>query len=427
MKPALRVVAAILLTVLVISGQEPLHLTLAEAEKQALQNHPVLAAQKYTAAASREVIKEARSSYQPAFTATLSAVGADDSSRIAAIGLNNSVVYSRLGTGVQVSQMVTDFGRTGNLVASARFRAEAEDKSVEAARADVLLEVDRAYFALLKAQALLKVADMTVKDRQLIHDQVSALAENQLRSSLDLSFAKVNLSEGQLILSSAQNGVASARARLATAMGIPGEQNFSVDDTGTPGPPPDKVMDLVREALRERPDAGALRLELSAAERFANAERALSYPSVGIVATAGFVPAGPAELPNRFGAAGVAVTLPVFNGGLYTARRSEAELRSRAIQQRVRALENRITQNVQIAYRNALTAYERIGLTAQLMDQAKLSLELAERRYELGLSSIIELSQAQLNLTNAEIAGTSARYDYQAENAVLRYQMGDLR
>ena len=121
------------------------------------------------------------------------------------------------------------------------------------------------------------------------------------------------------------------------------------------------------------------------------------------------------------------MTLPVFNGGLYTARRSEADLRSRAVQQQVRALENRISQDVQIAYRGALTAYERIGLTAQLMDQAKLSLELAEKRYELGLSSIIELSQAQLNLTNAEIAGTSARYDYQAENAVLRYQMGNLR
>ena len=131
MKPALRVVAAILLTVLVISGQDQLHLTLAEAEKLALQNHPFLAAQKYTAAASQEEVKQYRSSYQPAFTATLSAVGADDSSRIAAIGLNNSVVYNRLGTGVQMSQMVTDFGRTGNLVASARFRAQAEDKSVD--------------------------------------------------------------------------------------------------------------------------------------------------------------------------------------------------------------------------------------------------------------------------------------------------------
>jgi outer membrane protein len=80
-----------------------------------------------------------------------------------------------------------------------------------------------------------------------------------------------------------------------------------------------------------------------------------------------------------------------------------------------------------MAYLNALTANDRLALTAQLLDQAKLALDLAQSRYDLGLSSIVELSQAQLNLTSAQIEAARAKYDYQALRTVLEYQIGALR
>ena len=81
---------------------------------------------------------------------------------------------------------------------------------------------------------------------------------------------------------------------------------------------------------------------------------------------------------------------------------------------------------MRIAYLNALTASERLGLTNQLLSQAQLAMDLARGRYDLGLSSIVELSQAQLNLTSAQIATATARYDYQAQRAILDYQVGAL-
>ena len=69
----------------------------------------------------------------------------------------------------------------------------------------------------------------------------------------------------------------------------------------------------------------------------------------------------------------------------------------------------------------------RLDLTNQLFDQASQAQDLAEARYNLGLSSIIEVTQAQLNKTRAEIEQASARYDYQARIASLRYQMGTLK
>ena len=62
-----------------------------------------------------------------------------------------------------------------------------------------------------------------------------------------------------------------------------------------------------------------------------------------------------------------------------------------------------------------------------MLDQATQALDLAQSRYDLGLSSIVELSQAQLNKTSAEIASAGAKYDYQFQRAVLDYQIGALK
>ena len=326
-----------------------------------------------------------------------------------------------------MTQLITDFGRTSNLAESAKLRAEAQDQITETTRADVLLATDRAYFGLLRATALLKVAQQTVEARQLIADQVTALAEAHLKSQLDVSFAKVNLSDAKLILAGALNNVQAGEAELATAMGIPGQQGFLLSEEEMPAPLPDQIDPLIRHALQNRPELANLKLEEGAAERFAKAERALYYPTIGVAATGGFVPAAPETIPGQYGAAGVNVTIPVFNGGLFKARRTEAELRAKAAAQNVNDLANRVARDVRVAYLNASTAYERVGLTAELLHQAQLALDLAQSRYDLGLSSIVELSQAQLNLTSAQIASTSARYDYQTQRVILSRQTGDLR
>jgi len=149
--------------------------------------------------------------------------------------------------------------------------------------------------------------------------------------------------------------------------------------------------------------------------------------TIGLTGTAGFAPFADSQISGRYGAVGVNINLPVFNGGLFRARRNEAELRARAASQNVKELENRVIRDVRVAYLNARTAFERVGLTTQLLEQAKLSLDLAQSRYDLGLSSIIELSQAQLNLTSAQIGSASAMYDYQSQRAQLSYQVGELR
>jgi outer membrane protein len=423
----MRFIGTFLAFALCCAAQAPLRLTLAEAQRLAIQNNPQFSAARFTAAAAYQVPNQYKANFEPNMFGSLTGVGADNGSRLAAGGLNNPVVYNRLGSGLSIGQMITDFGRTSNLVGMAKLQAQAQDQVTEDTRARILLATSRAYFGLLRAQAVMQVADQTVAARQLVVDQVTALAESKLKSSLDVSFASVNLSDAKLLQVQAQNDVKAGEADLATAMGLPGQPGFILSEEPMPALLPDRVNDLVRQALQDRPDLKDLRLQQSADVRFAKAEHDLYYPNVGVIGTAGFVPSGYATIPSRYGAVGLNVTIPIFNGGLFKARQAEAELKAKAANQNVSDLENRVTRDVRVAYLNAATALDRLSLTRELLQQAELAQDLAQSRYDLGLGSIVELSQAQLNVTSAQIANATALYDYQTQRVIVDYQIGALR
>jgi len=408
----------------------PMRLTLAQAQNLAVQNHPQLAAARLGASASHQVPLEVRAAELPQLSGSLTGVGADNGSRLAAGLLNNPTLYSRIGAGVSLNQLVTDFGRTKTLVQSADLHAQAQDQTTEATRTQILLAVDQAYFDELRAEAVLKVAQETVSARQLVADQIGALQRSSLRSTLDVSFANVNLSDAKLLLATAQNNINASQVQLANTLGIPAQAQqggFVLSPEPAPGPLPTTSQPLIDQALRDRPDAAALRLEQTSAERTAKAEHDLYFPTVSVAGVAGVVPTGVSEVPGRYGGIGVNVNVPILNGHLFKARQTEAELRAQAAAQNLKVLENLIQRDVEVAYLNATTAFQRIGLTAELLENARMAADLAQSRYDIGLGSIVELSQAQLGVTAAEIANSSAEYDYQTERANLAFQVGALR
>ena len=290
-------------------AQQPMSLTLAQAENLATQNNPKFAAARLNAAAAYQAPIEARAGLLPNVNGLITGVGADSGSRLAAGGLNNPVVYNRFASGLMVNQLVTDFGRTSSLIASDKLRAQAQDQVTETTRADILVATTRAYFAVLRANAVLQVAQQTVSARQLVSDQITALFHSQLKSQLDVSFANVNLADAQLLLAQAQNDLKSAEADLAAAIGLSAPTSFSLSEEAVPDALPDRVDTFVQRALQDRPELKDLKLEQGAAERFAKAEHALKYPTVAVAGTAGFVPVGEDAVPGRYGAIGLNVRL----------------------------------------------------------------------------------------------------------------------
>jgi len=150
------------------------------------------------------------------------------------------------------------------------------------------------------------------------------------------------------------------------------------------------------------------------------------FPSIGVAGTVGSVPIRPAEYytTNWWGAVGVNVKIPLFNGFLYSAQAKEASIRAQAEAERVRDLRDRIVRDVRTAWLTANTAYQRVAVTTELLKEANLSLTLAQTRYKMGLSSIVELSQAEYQQTDAAIGNTNAIYQYRLAIATLGYQVG---
>ncbi len=404
----------------------PENLTLRQAEAAALASHPRIQAAKLEARAAEQQTTEVRSGLYPTFFGSLTGAGAPQDTRIGAGALNNPSIYSRFASGFTASQLITDFGRTSHLVSSSRLRAAAEQDTAEATAADVLLAVDRAYFSALRAQSVLRVAKQTVDARQLVADQVSALARSKLKSGLDVSFANVNLAEAKVLLANAQNDVDSAFAELAAAMGETRPRAWDLLDEPLPPAPPADLATVLDTAIRKRPELAGLRANQQAAQEFYRSEKNLWLPSVSAVTSLGFIPGGGPQLPSRYSAAGLNVNVPIFNGHLFGARKQEAELRAEAASERVKDEELAVARDVRVAWFQSQNAWQQMDLTRQLLDQANQALDLAQARYDIGLSSIVELSQAQLAKTSAEISNVTAKYNYELRRAELEYQAGEL-
>jgi len=400
-------------------------LTLQEAEKTAVRNHPQIQAAMDLATVAEEQVKQTRSAYYPLAVGNLTGVDAQNNSRITAGPLNSPNVFGKYGNGFQVSQLITDFGRTHELVKSSNLHARAQQERVVTTREDVLLNVDQSYLAVLKAQTLLRVAQATVKERQLVADQISVEAKNQLKSGLDVSFAQVDLQQAQLLLIQAENDLQASFAQLSTALGYSDQRTFQLAEQPLPVEPPPDWAQLIQQALRDRPELISQRFDLGSAQTYATAERDLWFPTLSAAGVAGLTPVREDGLDStRYAAAGFNVEIPLFNGHLFGALRNEANAEARAQEQYLRDLQNNITRDVRTAWLKANSGYQRLSVTQQLLEQAQKALNLAQARYKLGLSSIVELSQAQLNETQAEIEQASAKYDYQTEIAVLNYEIG---
>jgi len=405
-------------------------LTVQDAEALALKNNPQISVYRLLSLASRQITREQKAAYYPTVYGSLTAAEPrQGGNRIAAGYLNNPIVYERAAGGIALSQLITDFGRTNNLVASAALRAKAADMNALATADQIKLAVDQAFYNALQTLALQRVAEQTVTARQVVSDQITALFQNKLRSQLDVSFADANLAQAKLLLLDAQNNYQAALSMLSQILGYPTLQQFGlIDNEQELKPPSDAVSQLVDQAFSNRPEIASQDYEFRAAQHFQKAERDLLLPSIQALGVVGRTPAsnsvnGISPFTSWYGAIGVNVNIPIFNGFLYPARSKEAAFRAEADSEQLRDLKDRVANDVRTSWLNAITAYNRIGVTQQFVDQANLAVSLSETRYNLGLSSIVELSQAQLQQTEAQIQYAAAKYQYQIAQAVLRFQI----
>jgi outer membrane protein len=401
-------------------------LTLAQAEVTALANQPRMLAAQLRARSSAEKVREAHAGYLPtvAFNATGVRV-ADTGTSTAAGNITTSAISDRFAYGGNLAQLVTDFGRTSALVGSARATAEAQANVATLTRAQVRLNVREAYYQVLGAEAVLRAAKAALDNRALISRQLSALAQSELRSTLDVNFAKVLESEAELAVVRAESVIAQSRSRLTTAMGqqVP-VTGVLTDVPATTDALPPTPNGLLAQGLVQRADLGAAQSQQKAAVEFATAEKRLNYPTLNVLGAAGQIPFHDHTLHDDYAAVGFNLNIPIFNGGAYRARQKEAEFEAGARARDVDELRLEVSEQVRDSWYRADEAYRSLDVTARLVTQSKAALQLAQDRYDAGLGSIVELNEAQLNETSAEITAADATYSYLSRRVELDFAAG---
>jgi outer membrane protein len=416
-----------------------MRLTLLQAENLALKQSPLIHEANDNALAAGQVVKETRSNFFPQITGTIDAVGtgnaiqnafggshtAKNDIRIGASGdLNNPTILSRESNGLNITQLIFDFGRTAAETASAKYSALSESAQRDTVAQGVVMKLDQAYLTVLKSQSVLKVANQTVKDRQQLLNEITALMKNQLKSQLDVSVATANLEEAKQLVLQAANAEKIAEADLAAVMGLQENATFVLSDTSQKQLPDQPIETLISSALSSRPEAVALRNTALAAKKQVVAARDARLPKIQALGSLGVTPVGDPGVEGRYAAAGVDVELPLFTGGLLSSRQKEASFRAQAAGQELEEANVTIAAGVKSAWFNASTALKNIDVAEKIASNSDLAMVLAESRYQAGQDSIIELSQAQLAATQADMQAVAAKYDYQIAESELEYQLG---
>lgn len=333
--------------------------------------------------------------------------------------------------GLILNQLITDFGKTAHRILANQATETATEKEILTNRALVILNVQQAYLTCLMQQRLLDIAAENLEKRTLIRDQIQTLYKHQLKSKLDLDLVTVEVRNAELALIKARNDLAQAFAALNNAMGIEGPDRYNLAQITVVTEPSPAVAALVEGGLQNRPELLGGRDRLLANQELLQAIKALNFGEISAVGTLGITKYGdvhdsgiPQDGVAPLWGFGVTARLPLFTGFKIQNQIVEAGHRKGETEQELQSLANEVILQVIRASLSQTTAAEQITLEQERAAFAKEAVNLAQARYKLGLSSIVEVVQATTALFDAESRLAEAQYVYKKSQALVAYASG---
>jgi outer membrane protein len=325
--------------------------------------------------------------------------------------------------GVSFSQFLLDFGRHWGYVEQRRFEAAAAHAQEDLVELDLIFEVSQRYLSLLAAQQMVRVYEKAVEQRRYHLHEAQVKANAALRPELDVYVTQAELERAQLSLVNARNAVADGKVALDNAMGLSDEApDYQPADVLTYGKVPDNMAALVRTAMRERPDLAAVEDQIRAMGAQIKEYRSDYLPTATAMGGYNAMSTG---LPavNNFNVA-LVITWPMFNGFLTTHQVEETKLQQDALEEGFDDLRQRIILQVKTAFLDWQASLERIRRAEGAVAASSVELELAEKRYEAGLTNIVELEDAQRHYTFDDAEYANALYSYSLAKAQVDQATG---
>ncbi len=325
--------------------------------------------------------------------------------------------------GVALSQFLFDFGRRHEFVVQRRFEAQAADAKRQLTELDLIFEVSQRYFAVLRAQKLVGVYKQAVEQRNFHLHEAQVKAHAGLRPQLDVYVTEAEVERAELHLVDANNLEATAKVGLDNALGLSETMpNYQPADVLKYSPISETLQPLLADAFQARPDLKMLESEARAMGAKVAEFRSDYLPTVSAVAGyAGMGTGLPAA--NNFNA-GIVIAWPIFNSFLTTDQIAETKFRQRAIQHAMEDLRQKIILQVNTALLDWQASVQRIERAQKALAASRAELELAEQRYQSGLTNIVELEDAERHYTSDDAQYAEALYGYSVAKAAVEQVTG---
>lgn len=414
------------------------HLTMQQAIDIALKEHPSLKESKEKVAAAQYQIGASRAAYLPqvnytgniywgnAFPATSGAGLVGGPPGIGGItgGKTTDFYINRFS----LTQLIYDFGKTPGLIDQSRatFHQSREDYSGNRQR--VVLDARSAFYGYLAAQRAVKVEQENVAQNQTLLKQAQGFYNVGLRAKIDVTKAEANLYDAEASLIRAKNAVDLARVTLMNALGLKTWPYKELEDVLDVTPAPLSLPDLKAQALQQRPELLRNRYQQDFNEAALKVARAGYFPTLSSLAAYGWAgpdaPFSSTTFENRSWWVGAGLTLPVFDGLLTYHNVRVARSNIQATLAGAEVLRQDVGKEVEQAYLDLKSGWELIRATKKAMESARENFRLAQGRYQVGVGSIIEVTDAQVQLSRAELRYVQALYDYKVNEARLDKAIG---
>jgi len=399
--------------------QQGTGLTLDEVVRTALENHSSVKSAQYQVGAQDAVLHQQMAAYYPtiSFSNTYRTANSGGSSSNASKGFD-----SFTGAG-NASMTLYNFGKREGAVQSARDTLDATQYAYNTTANNIVLAVKQAYYGVLQANALLRVNEDTVRDREETLRQTQGFYDVGTKPRSDVTQAQANLYLAQANLILARNGVDVAWANLRNAMGVDDYPRQPLAEELAVTPFSMALAEAKEEAFAARPELLQFAALLKAEDQLIAVARRNHLPDLlfsSIYGRQGVT----GESPHNNWQVQLSLNVPIFNGFQTTYQLQQALYTYQSIKEQARVQRQQVALQVEQSYLNLTTAREVVKANEAAVKAAKENLELHEGRYQVGYAPIVEVTDAQTTYTTAQTNYVNALVSYKLAMAQLLNAMG---
>lgn len=327
---------------------------------------------------------------------------------------------------VSGNQTVFDFGSIRRFQA-ARTTVQVTKAEAQGTRDQVADQVTRAYVAALRADAALDTARANIQLSEALVKLANSQKAAGTGTGIEVTRAQVQLANDRQRFTVATNDRDRAHLQLQRLLGLKLEGQIALTDQLSFKPvDPVEPAEALKTALAERPDWLAQRDREASTRLNTSSVRWERLPSAAFFGDYGTTGAAiDHSLPTR--TYGISVKLPLFDGGRRDARRLESESQLRAEQVRTRDLKDQVELDIRLALDSLKSSADQVTTAREGLGLAEKELEQARRRYEAGVASSIEITDAQARLQRARDNQIAALYAYNLARVDFHSAIGKIQ